>query len=376
MTDIEQLVRDALGDDARLLPVPTAAAATARRAVGRRRAATVASAVVAVVGVSFAALLLPHPSSGDPVRPAAQPLEQSVDRDGLRLTIRLDDAAPAVGQAVSGDLTLTNTRSEAVGVIAGCGRQPSLMFNYSSMIAPAPAPPATPAGEFERQVLGQPPRPQTTVDRRHFFGFAPRNYSPPAPGGAGQCNDDGTVTPLAAGGTLTRHLAWTVQTPGAARADTDLPGQAVIAYVLPPAADGTPSEGDPTSNGSTTPAARDLVLRFALSLHGGHDDRTSLSAAVRAAITDSRFAAAVTAAPQDSWEFGWVLPTDKPGPGDNARQSVSFGQVDTDPAFGPVDTWYVVLVYRDGTAEHRVTATVDGHTGQVTGVTKRTATRP
>ena len=363
MTDIEQLVRDALGDHARALPLPPRAAEDARRAAGRRRRNTaVLAAAAAVTGVVAAASLLPRLDGPDHAVPAQSPLEQSVVRDGIRLAVRLDDSTPEVGQTVTGELTVTNTRDDGVQVLAGCGRQPSLTFDYSGLIAPEPASPAGVAGEFEQRLLGPLPSRGTGVDP--LFTFAPRTYSPPVPERALRCPPDEPPTELPAGASLARRVSWTVQTPGSAATDADVPAQAVIAYLLPDGPGGAPVAGDPESAGSTTPHARDLLLRFAVQVRGGDRTRASLPQAVRGAVTDSRFTAALQDAPRRSWRFAWVLPTDKPAP------ALTFGQADTDPAFGSVGEWHIVLVYGTSNGERRLTATVDARTGQVTEVSQ------
>jgi len=84
----------------------------------------------------------------------------------------------------------------------------------------------------------------------------------------------------------------------------------------------------------------------------------TLGDAVRAATADPRFAEVLRESGSTAWEQAWALPFDKQG-------TSSFGQADTDRAFGPVATWHVAVVVRSQDGRNRTTAQIDGRTAEV-----------
>ena len=363
MTYLEDSVRDALADKSWELPVPADPSAWVARRVARdrrRRAAVALPACAALVAVLVTAVSVGWGRHANrPQQLAAHAGEWTSQRDDLVMTVRLSDNAPAVGERVSGTLTVTNTGTQAVHYLADCGNFPALFLNYA-MVGAAPAPVGDdPLAEFTRRVT-VPSQPSTAVD---FYAPVLESYR--VRGGAdAQCAPTSAPRVLAAGASTVRDVAWTVSSPNGTSVDASLPVQAVVSYLLPPAADGTAVQGDPTSRGSTTPSARSLKLAFTLALHGGSPDRPKIGDIVSSAAHDPAFEAVLRQQPISTWRFGWALTDDKPS-------TTEFGERDTDPMLTTATTWYVVLVYRDTAQTFRVTARVDGRTGKVIAVSRQ-----
>lgn len=368
MSDVEERLRLGLADPAWdgtpwADPVGRLRQRVARDRRRRAVAAPIAVAVTLAAVAGGTALLREGTSASTTGTVAGSaPLNVSVERDGLTMTLRLDDGTPAVGQRVVGRLSLANGRDEAVQVRSGCGRQPSFNVDYRSFLqSRVKGDDQGPVTRFSGAVLGDLPTSSSLL-----FGGAPRYFQVPAPGGV--CPEDQADVPVAPGGVLDREIAWTVEVPGGVATESTLPITAVISYVLPAGPDGVVPQGDSTSRGSTTPTARNLTLDTGVPVHGGDSGRAAVPDVVGAALADDRFRSVLARVPTDRWRYAWVLPADKP----TEHGGFSFGSRDTDPAFGKVDTWYVALVYSSGNGSAtRATATVDGATGRVIDVLER-----
>lgn len=370
MSDVEQRLRQGLNDRAWEVAAPADPVGWVRERVARdrRRRAVMAPAAVALALaglVGGSALLTGSAEDRTPdTAQEAAPLLKTVERDGLTLTLRLDDGTPKVGQRVVGEFIVTNRRAEDVQVRSACGNLPSFNVSYRSLLQPVGDREglSQPAREFIDAVLLDRPEAQ----RRGWFSFAPRDYQ--LLDATGPCPEEEMDRTLRPGQSLSRPLVWQAQVPGAAATNGSLPVTAGISYVLPPGPDGQQPAGDPTSRGSTTPNGRMLLLETEVAVAAGDADRPSLPEVVAAAVTDERFADVLGRVPSRQWRFAWALPVDQP----DTTQGVTFSNEDTDPAFGPVGTWYVTLVYYDNDVEpQRVTALVDGRSGRVVDVQQR-----
>jgi hypothetical protein len=276
------------------------------------------------------------------------------------MTVRLSHAALTVGQQVTGTLTVTNGRPEAVEFLDPCSRAPTLHLDYAAVI-PTPRDSGTdPVAQFVRQVTHRTP---SRDEADSFFVPALGTYQV-ADRTTSQCGPDDGPAVLAVGASTVREVSWTVGSPNGTAVDAELPARAIFTYLLPRGPDGKPVEGDPSSQGSTTPSARLLDLKFTLALHGGNADRPGVHEIIQAAADAPAFATVLRSQPRDTWSFGWALTQDK----SSTANAVSFGERDTDPMLTPAPRWYVVLVYRTGSGTTRTTAQVDGSNGHVISV--------
>lgn len=364
MTDVENRLRDALTDSSWDLAAPADPVAwvSSRVTRDRRRRAAVAlplCAALLIAGTAFTAAWL-QPGRGGSDVAAGNPGEWSTVRDDLTMTVRLSNAAPVVGEQVTGSITVTNRRPDAVEFLDPCGRAPTLLLDYAAVI-PTPRGTGTdPVAQFVQQVTDGTPSPGAGGS---FFTPALGAYQV-ADRTASQCGRDESPMVLAPGASTVREVAWTVGSPNGTAVDAELPVRAIFTYLLAPGPDGTPVPGDPSSKGSTTPSARLLDLKFALGLHGGDPGRPGVAEIIQAAADDPAFADVLRSQPRDTWRFGWALTQDKP----STANALSFGELDTDPMLTTASRWYVALVYRTSSGTMRTTAQVDGASGRVISV--------
>ncbi len=358
MTDIRQLLHDITTPP----PAPDPRAAVYRRiSQSRRRRAVlaVAGSAVAVAGIAIAATgLTPGHDRAQPAQDV--PLTASVTRDGLRLDVKLSTGSPAVGERVTGTLTVTNTGPQTVKILSGgCGDYPYLALDYRPTVDFQPSsPPPTEGAELFRSYLLGPRSPH----RNGFFAPVADRYL--VSRGSLNCRGVNLPRDLAPGASSSRDVTWVAQSLGGTAVDSQLPAEANISYLLPPRPDGRTPDGDPSSRGSTTPSARDLTLDFTIRLHGGDPQRKSVTEVVNAATTDPRFVSALKDQPPVHWQIGWLLAVDK-------KDGHTFGPLDTDHNYGPVPIWYVALITQGGPNAVRVTARVDGRTGDVLDVSTK-----
>jgi hypothetical protein len=364
MTAVEDRLRDELTDRAWDLPVPADPMGWVVRRVSRdrRRRASVALPLCAALLAVTAALATGavRRDGQDPQNVAGNAREWTTVRDGLQMTARLSDDTPAVGERVTGTLTVTNRRTESVQFLDVCGEAPSLHLDYSPLVATPGTAGTDPVSLFVRRVA----RWTRSADPADGF-FAPSLGSYQVTDRQNRPCPRGGPLVLAAGASTVRHVAWTVGSPNGAAVAAELPARAVFTYLLPPGPDGSPVAGDPSSKGSTTPSARLLDLRFTLALHGGNPDRPGVGEIIQAAADNPTFADVLRQQPSGSWLFGWALTVDKT----STAHGISFGEQDTDPMLNPARRWFVALVYSNVAGTMRTTAHVDGATGRVLSVT-------
>lgn len=272
-------------------------------------------------------------------------------RDGLTLSLLLSDDTPAVGDRVTGTATVHNTRSQPVEIFTGCGVAPGLSLDYSVAFPRDPAAP-----EFVQAVMGPFEQQGDTV---MFGSSVAQSWWLPKDGPRGDCpTGQPSTTTIAPGKSYVRKIAWTVQSPGGAPMDADLPARSGIDYVTPDGA-GAARAGDPSAT------ERRLDVDFTLGLHGGDPGRKSLTEVLRAAADDERFARVLGEHPRSTWRQAWALGSDL----DSNPAAALAEQDKVQQTFNPVDTWYVGLLYDRPGGRSRTTARVDGRTGEVLDVT-------
>lgn len=365
MIEVEDRLREGLANRVWDLPVPADPVGWVARRVSRdrrRRAGVALSLCAALVAGSAALAVGLHRMGHGPADIAGEAREWTTVRDDLAMTVRLSNDAPAVGERITGTLTVSNRRTDAVRFLNPCGDAPTLHLDYTTLV-PVPTTAGTDAASLFVQRVTRWTRPADPAD----IFFAPSLGSYQVTDRLNRPCANGRPLVLAAGASTARSVAWTVGSPNGSAVNGELPVRAIFTYLLPPGPDGRVVEGDPSSKGSTTPSARLLDLRFTLALHGGNPGRPDVGEIIQAASEDPTFADVLRREPSDTWRLGWALTADKTSTAD----AISFGEQDTDPMLSPAPTWFVALVYSNTAGTMRTTAQVDGATGGVLSVNTR-----
>jgi hypothetical protein len=248
-----------------------------RRARRRRAAAVVTPLVVGATVLTGVVVLRPEPAPRRPVAPTPAPLvpqTATVSAHGLRVDLRLDRSAVALGERVNATLTVTNTLSRPAFVrgTGGCDLTVRLRDGQ-------PRGAAQPGlyGEFKEAALRGVPL---------SFPFASGDHPNPL------CTTEDIRyhREIAPGGSLRLALWWEAETP------LDFPYDGTAQVV---ASFGALEENE--VNGFAV--GRQVVTEpLPLRVRGGDPDVVTPAEAVDVALTDPAFLAYLEAHPPSSWD--------------------------------------------------------------------------